>query len=257
MTGVSESGAAAGPGEPAGAVAAALRAMMRRQELRPGDRLGDERSLAAELGITRSRLRDALDVLQSAGAVRRRVGRGGGVFASDGRIERNLNTIEGLPEITRVQGVRLVTTVLRVELAAAGPLERRLLRLPAGSRVYHLQRLRRTGDGAGLSLEDTRVPAAAFPGLEEQDLSQLYRCFREVYGVRPSVSDESVEVTYATARQAELLGIEPGTALVRLSRLTLDEHRRAVEIGTELFVADRMRFHLRRYGVVGNPHREP
>lgn len=226
---------------------------MRRQQLRPGDRLGDERSLAAELGVTRSRLRLALEQLAAEGVVRRRVGRGGGVFASDGRIERNLNTIEGLPDITRVQGIRLVTTVLGVTLEPAGPLDRRLLRTTAG--VYHLQRLRHA-DGAGLSLEDTRVPAAIFPDLDREDVTALYRCFREAYGVEPAVSDESIEVTYAGARQAELLGVTPGTALVRLSRLTLDEHRRPVEIGTELFVADRMRFHLRRYGVVGNPHRE-
>lgn len=243
------------PHEQTVAAAATLRAMMRRQELRPGDRLGDERSLAAELGITRSRLRDALDLLQAAGHVRRRLGRGGGVFASDGRIERNLNTIEGLPDITRVQGVRLVTTVLRVDLVRAGPLDRRLLRLPTGAAVYHLQRLRRTDDGTGLSLEDTRAPASVFPDLDAQDLTQLYRCFRETYGVTPAVSDESIEVAYATTGQAELLGVGTGTALVRLSRLTLDDQQRPVEIGTELFVADRMRFHLRRYGVTGNPHR--
>ncbi len=234
----------------------ALRATMHRQQLRPGDRLGDERSLAAELGVTRSRLRDALDVLQREGRVRRRLGRGGGVFASDGRLERNLNTIEGLPDITRVQGVRLVTTILRAELEPAGPLDRRLLRLAAGATVYHVQRLRRTDDGAGLSLEDTRVPASVFPGLDAQDLTQLYRCFREVYGVVPDVSDESVEVAYATPGQAGHLGVATGAALVRLSRLTLDDQQRPVEIGTELFVADRMRFHLRRYGVVGDPHRD-
>ncbi len=244
------------PHEQAVAVAAALRSTMRRQELRPGDRLGDERSLATELGVSRSRLREALEILQAEGRVRRRLGRGGGVFASDGRIERNLNTIEGLPDITRVQGVRLVTTVLRAELTVAGPLDRRLLRLPVGAKVWHLQRLRRTDDGTGLSLEDTRAPAAVFPGLDRQDLTQLYRCFREAYGVVPHVSDESIEVAYATDGQAAHLGVEPGTSLVRLSRLTLDDDQRPVEIGTELFVADRMRFHLRRYGVVGDTHHD-
>ncbi|WP_159791844.1 GntR family transcriptional regulator [Puerhibacterium puerhi] len=246
---------AARPGVPAaGPVAGRLRGMMRRAELAPGDRLGDERSLAAELGVSRTRLREALDLLQAEGLVRRRIGRGGGVFASDGRIERNLNTIEGLPDITRVQGVRLETHVLRAELTVASPADRRRLRLAPGDGVYHLVRLRRA-DGTGLSVEDTRVPAALFPGLDRQDLSALYRCFREVYGVAPQLTDESLEVDYATAEQAGLLGVAPGTALVRLTRLTLDAAHRPVEAATELFVADRMRFHLRRYGVVGNAHR--
>lgn len=234
-------------------VSSRLRAMLRREELRPGDRLGDERTLAAELGVTRHRLRDALIELQAAGLVRRRIGRGGGVFASDGRIERNLNTIEGLPDITRVQGVRLETSVLRAELASASPQDRRLLRLAPGAFVYHLLRLRRA-DGRPLSLEDTRVPAALFPGLDRRDLAQLYRCFREDYGIEPHVSDESAEVGYASASEAARLEVEPGTALMRLMRVTLDGSDRPIEVATELFIADRMRFHLRRYGFVAHAH---
>ncbi|PZR52641.1 GntR family transcriptional regulator [Xylanimonas oleitrophica] len=236
--------------------AARLRAMMRRAELAPGDRLGDERTLAAELGIPRARLREALAVLQAEGVVRRRLGRGGGVFASDGRIERNLNTIEGLPDITRVQGVHLTTTVLRAEIAVPSPADRRALGLAEGQMVYHVQRLR-MADGTGLSLEDTRAPAALFPDLHRQDLTSFYRCLREVYGVEPKVSDESVEVTYADAEQARLLGVPPAAPLLRLVRRTLDGRGRAIEAGTELFVADRMRLHLRRYGVVGDPHHAP
>ncbi|KGM13742.1 GntR family transcriptional regulator [Cellulomonas bogoriensis 69B4 = DSM 16987] len=234
-------------------VAGLLRSMLRRDELGPGDRLGDERSLAAELGVTRHRLREALGVLEEQGLLRRRIGRGGGVFVSDGRIERNLNTIEGLPDITRVQGVRLTTTLLRCELTLARPHDLRQLRLAPGAYVHHVLRLR-NADGRGLSLEDTRVPADLFPDLARHDLSHLYRLFRDVYDIHPELSDESVEVAYATIDEADTLGVLPGTTLLRLTRVTQDAGGRPIECATERFVADRMRFHLRRYGVVGNAH---
>src|SRR6266571_90757 len=50
--------------------------------LRPGERLGAERDLAAALGVSRSTVRQALAVLERAGTVRRVPGRGGGTFVA-------------------------------------------------------------------------------------------------------------------------------------------------------------------------------
>jgi GntR family transcriptional regulator len=47
-------------------------------ELRPGQRLGAERALAADLGVSRALLRQALSILEDGGMIRRVPGRGGG-----------------------------------------------------------------------------------------------------------------------------------------------------------------------------------
>lgn len=224
-----------------------LRAMLGAQELRAGERLGDERSLAADLGVPRAALRVALARLVEEGAVRRTIGRAGGVLASDGRIERHLNTTESLPDIARYQGVTVTTTVLRAALALAGPRERRLLGLPDGAAVHHLLRLRHA-DGRPLSLEASVLPADLFPGLAEHDLSSLYRTLRERYGVWPAYSDETLEVRAAEAEEARHLEVPPGTPVVRVQRAATGQGGRAIEAAEEVFLADRMRFHLRRYG---------
>ncbi|WP_156043814.1 GntR family transcriptional regulator [Cellulomonas sp. URHE0023] len=234
---------------------ARLRALLDARQLDPGERLGDERSLAAELGVTRTALRHALDRLQDEGLVRRTIGRTGGVVATDRRIERNLSTLEGLPDIARHQGVVVETSVLHARLTFAAPRERRLLELAEGAAVHEILRVRSAG-GRPLSLETSHLPAAMFPGLAAHDLTSLYRTLRTAYGVVPAVSDESLELDGATPVEAALLGVEPGTPLIHVRRLATTVGGRPFEVAHEQFVGDRMRFHLRKYGFVRH-EREP
>ena len=46
------------------------------------------------LGVSRSDLRNALTVLESDHEIIRKIGRAGGIVISDGRLERNINTVE-------------------------------------------------------------------------------------------------------------------------------------------------------------------
>jgi GntR family transcriptional regulator len=226
-----------------------LRAMLTREEFGPGERLGDERSIAASLGVPRTQLRLALDRLEDDGAVRRTIGRGGGVVVADGRFERHLNTIEGLPEIARRQGVVLTTEVLRFEVATAGPRDRRLLRLGDGATVWRITRLRVAG-GRPLSVELSTLPSDLFPGLGTKDLTSLYRTLKDDYGITPVYSDEALQVTAADAGLAERLAVDEGAPLVHVQRTTTGSTDRPIELAHEYFVGARMRFHLRKHGFV-------
>lgn len=233
-----------------------IRAVIREKEVRPGDRIGDERSLAASLGVPRSRLRQALDRLEADGVVRRRIGRGGGIVASDGRLERNLNTIDGLPEIARQQGVLLETRVLRAEIARASGQDQRLLALGPDDHVYRLLRLR-LADGTPISLEATRLPTTPFPDLLQQDLSGLYTLLRTRYGISPGYSDETLELSLADDEQAQHLEVPVGTPLIHVHRVTTASDHRPIEIGREYFVGADVRFHLRKYGYVRQSQHAP
>jgi GntR family transcriptional regulator, transcriptional repressor for pyruvate dehydrogenase complex len=56
--------------------------------LKPGDKLPDERELAAQLGVGRNALREALRSLEVAGLVERRKGAKGGAFIREGDTDR-------------------------------------------------------------------------------------------------------------------------------------------------------------------------
>lgn len=62
-------------------VAAAIRAVIRDEGLRPGDRLAPERGLSDRLGVSRSLVREALILLEIEGVVN--VRKGSGIYISD------------------------------------------------------------------------------------------------------------------------------------------------------------------------------
>lgn len=62
------------------AVAVRMLGLLKERRPVPGERLGDERQLAAELGVSRTGLKDALLLLRAAGVLDLRAGVKGGVF---------------------------------------------------------------------------------------------------------------------------------------------------------------------------------
>ena len=124
-----------------------------------GERIGSERELAERLGVTRSELRSALDVLERDGQVRRTIGRAGGVFRWDGKIERHLNTIEGVPDMLRQQGFRPGTAVLSSGIGLASGVEARALRIAPGERIG-IVGASGAGKGAAAFVTSGRRPSA-------------------------------------------------------------------------------------------------
>jgi GntR family transcriptional regulator, transcriptional repressor for pyruvate dehydrogenase complex len=63
-------------------IALELRRYIERQELEPGDRVGTEHELAAEFGVSRPTLREALRLLAGSHLLRVERGRSGGIFVA-------------------------------------------------------------------------------------------------------------------------------------------------------------------------------
>ncbi|MGO2658572.1 GntR family transcriptional regulator [Mycetocola reblochoni] len=230
------------------AVRSRLRAWLAEQRFEPGERIGTERALAERLGVGRTLLRGALDELEHEGRIRRTLGAQGGVFAHDGRIQRHLNTLQGVPQMVRAQGMSVSTRVLGVQLGVPSPDEVRALGLVEGASVTRVRRLRSV-DGPSWSLDLSVLPTERFPGLSSRDLSgSLYLLLAEEYGMDLGRADETVEAVPATADQAEALDIDAGAALLRVRRRAVDIAERPVEYALDLFRADRTRVHMQRYG---------
>jgi GntR family transcriptional regulator len=219
--------------------------------LRPGQRLGAERSLAAELGVSRATLRQALAVLEESGVVRRVPGRGGGTFVSKGKIERDLSRVVGVPALLRSQGVVAGTRVMSARLSEPDESATQALGLRAGDLVIDLVRIR-LADGSPISVEHAMLPADRFPGLLELPLGgSVYELLEEHYGVRPKEALERIEVVPASPDEAMVLDVETGAPLLSITRTTTGTGDEPIEFSHDLFRADRTRIVVRTPGPGG------
>jgi GntR family transcriptional regulator len=207
--------------------------------LRPGDRLGTERELAARLSVSRSTLRQVLAVLAEGGVVRRVPGRAGGTFVAHAKVDRDLSVIVGLPEYLRRQGFVAGTQVLSATMSGADDIAAHNLAVPTGSLLIDIARIR-LADGIPISLERVQLPAEIFPGLLELPLGgSIYDLLDSHYGIKPDEVVEHLEVAEASPDEAALLAVNAGAPLLAITRISATSAGVPFEFSHDLFRADR------------------
>ncbi len=209
--------------------------------LAPGDRLPTEHDLAAWLGVSRMTLRHALGELARRGLVTRAVGRHGGTFVAEPKLEQDLTTLAGFSEQLRRHGMVAGARVLTAQRRPASPAAATALELDEGDPVYQVRRIR-LADGRPIALEHSLFPEAPFPGLLQCELGgSLYELLEVKYGLRPHRAKEILEPVTAGAREAEVLEVAEGAALMLVERTAYAKSGQPLEFARDLFRGDRTR----------------
>ena len=111
---------------------------------RPGSQLPTEAELCEMLGVSRTVVREALRVLEDAGLVARR--HGVGTFVRNHQILKNLNFNFGITEMIESAGLKPGTSHLAVRKETADEEKSDQLRVPLGTPLVTVERVR-TADG--------------------------------------------------------------------------------------------------------------
>jgi GntR family transcriptional regulator len=200
----------------------------------PGHRLPPERDLAVRAGVSRMTLRQALDSLERRGLVERRVGRDGGTFVAEPKLE--LAGLSALSDQLRGLGLEAGARVLSVEERPSTPAESAL-----GAHVYELVRVR-LANGEPVARERTVLSADAYPGLlAERVDGSLYELIRARYDDVPVRSVERLEPALASEADARVLDIPPGAPVMSVERTAYGRSGRIVEMSRDIFRGDRTR----------------
>ncbi|WP_018350535.1 GntR family transcriptional regulator [Longispora albida] len=212
-------------------------------ELGEGAPLPAERELAAEYGVSRATLRQAISELVLEGRLSAQQGRG--TFVAAPKLIQPLDLVsytEAIRAMGRTPGRRIVTAE---RLPAPADLAARL-GIEPGAEVIHLERLL-LADGEPLGLESTYLPAARFPTILDvlEPGGSLYRCMTEKLGVVFGEADEQIETALASPREAQLLGTNPALPMLLMLRSTRDSAGVPIERVRSLYRGDRIGFMTR------------
>jgi GntR family transcriptional regulator len=221
-----------------------------RGKLRPGSQLPPEPDLAAELGVSRATLREALRSLQDEGLLTR--SRGTGTFVS--HVPRMLSSLDanfGVTDAIRAAGMEpgFEEAVTRIEPALAAEAAR--LHVEPGEHVVVVERVR-TADGRRVVWSQDVVPAwvldrrpEALPTLAR---GSMYETLEREIGISIHHGVARFAPMKADRPTAQKLGVPRNTLVLYLQQVDFDDGGRPVLSSHEWHLADAFDFTVIRRG---------
>jgi GntR family transcriptional regulator len=220
----------------------AIRRAIRSGSYPPGSQLPSERELAEEFDVSRGTVRQALATLRAEGVVASRKG-ARGVVLSEPRAQ-SFSELLSFSAWARSLGEEPSGRVVELVRRYADAADAQRLDVPEGDPVFSLVRVRMLG-GAPVMIERTTFVESVGRRVASVDLESdsIYARLGE-HGVVFAQARHYVSAIPADAEDAELLGVEPGTPLLRQVRRTTSPEGVPLEWSDDRYLGDAVSFVL-------------
>jgi len=206
-----------------------LKQQIRAGHLAPHTTIPSEPELVANYHVSRATVRQALSELVHEGLLYRQHGKG--TFVCEPHVQQNLSELTSFSEEIRRRGQRPGGLLLVSELVRGTETVRQQLRLTDTEQAIRLERLR-TADGTPIAYEIDYLPYPRAAGIYQraQELvdGSLYKLMVSE-GFSPYITEQKISAGRASDRVAELLRIEPGEPILRLTCTTFDQTGSPIE----------------------------
>jgi GntR family transcriptional regulator len=204
----------------------------------PGDMLPPESELIDTYQVSRTTVRQVLDMLVNEGLIYRQRGRG--TFVAHPTVEQALVRIVSFEEDMRQRGLTPGSEVLSKKLVPAPKELADTLQIEPGEQVARLERLR-LADGEPISVEESNLVHRYCPGVLEGDYvaNSLRETLERDHGIRWSRARQVIRAVSATEHLAEALAVPVGTALLYVERTTYSQQDLPVEVLRIYYRGDR------------------
>jgi len=202
----------------------------------PGDALLTEAELCRRFSVSRMTVRQALQVLSSAGMIERRQGRG--TFVAARPLHRRPGVFLSFSEEMARRGLMASSRLVAAGISPARPEEVVDLHLDPGDDVVRIERVR-LADGVPIAFEDAALVLDQ-AGVLAADLraGSLHQALNQL-GVVASSATGTVAARLARREETRLLETSASAALLVETRLLFDQHGRPFERTESRYVADR------------------
>ena len=204
-----------------------VRSKIEEGEYAPGTAIPSENELSELYGVNRLTVRNALDALVAEGLLVRIQGKG--AFVVGDRIERDLDSLSGFRQTMYDRNASPDTKILAKTKRTAGKKFARIFGIDEDDEIFYVRRLN-SANGEPVSVEHTYIPASKVPKLDGIDLTvfSLYEVY-DFYGVSPVRAYETLDLVSLEARDARMLGVDPGQVVMLLSCYTYDKDDEVIE----------------------------
>ncbi|MGQ9501888.1 MAG: GntR family transcriptional regulator [Anaerolineae bacterium] len=185
----------------------------------PGESIPPESELVKQYHVSRTTVRQVLDLLVKEGLIFRQRGRGS--FVAHPTVEQGLTRIISFTEDMRRRGLQPGTQVLSVELVGAPPEIAAYLRISPGEELALLKRLR-LADGEPMSIEESHLVHRYCPGVLRYDYASqpLRETLECEYGIRLVRARQTIRAIAAPSTIAHLLKVPARAPLLYVERVS-------------------------------------
>ncbi len=224
-------------------LASILREQIEQGNLSQHEAIPSERNLEQIYSVSRTTIRQAIDLLVRQGYLYREHGRG--TFVSPQKLQKGISELTSFSEDMRRRGLEPGQKILDIAVMPAPADVRKHLDL--GEQAYDVLRIERLrlGDGVPMGLQTSFIVLPQGQTMTREEIEQtgsIYRLLQEKFHLIPTEADETLEVTVATPREAALLQISEGSPLLLSERTTYSQFRLPIEFVKILYRGDRYRY---------------
>lgn len=212
-----------------------------------GERIPAETELAAELGVSRTTIRDALSRLESEGVIYRKQGAGTFVNEPGLQIKTRLEEIWSYEAILEAHGYTPATRILGVDVQPAPEAVAGQLQIAPGDPLITVRKLF-LEDEEPVILTINQVPAAFVTAPYEPDdwKEPIFRFLSTFGSQHLSYYLSEIVPVLAGADIAEALHVEPGSALLSFDELGYNDENNPILHTNSYFRDDLLRLRLIR-----------
>lgn len=209
-------------------------------------RIPPEATLAEDLGVSRTTIRDALSKLEHEGAIYRKQGAGTFVNEAGLQIKSRLEEIWSYEQVLQDHGYKPAVKVLTDELLPVNDDTATALGLGADDEVLVIEKLF-LENRTPVVLTRNRIPAVLLDETQgKRDDLPIYEFLEEYCDRRLSYYVSEIVPVAFDADQAEKLGVEKGTLGLSFVEVGFDQNNEPVVHATSYFRDDLLRFRLIR-----------
>jgi GntR family transcriptional regulator len=221
-----------------------LRQQIQAGHLAPHSAIPSEPELVSRYHVSRATVRQALTELVNEGLLYRQHGKG--TFVCEPRVQQTLSELTSLTTELQRRGKRPGGLLLLSELARGTETMRRQLRLADEEQVVRLERLR-SADGQFIAYEVDYLPypraISIYMRAKELAEGSLYHVMASE-GLTPAIAEQSIKADKTTSREADLLGVPAGEAVLRLLSTVFDQTGLPIALSDTIFPVGRFDIQL-------------